>query len=431
MFDPDPKLDRALRKLLHPQLKTIDPSLDRILRLLDHLGNPQNHLPPVIHIAGTNGKGSTLAFLRSILTAAGYRVHSYTSPHLVRFNERIRLGEQDISTEMLTPILEQILSLQDEFPTTFFEATTVAAFLAFREVEADFILLETGMGGRLDATNVIAQPAATVITPIGVDHAFYLGDSLAQIAGEKAGIIKPEVTAIVSHQPPEVMDVISHKAAACKAPIHLGGEHWSYRKNDEIHWGFEGRKHYDHLPFPSLLGDYQLSNAATALATLESISGLALSEKQIHKGLTGAHWPARLQPLTSGYWRDLLPKEGFSLYLDGGHNPMAAQHQAQWLQSSANGKPVYLVLGMLKDKDAAGFLAPFHSLSPELFTVTPDAEAPVHSAEALAELGKKAEFCAQEVASLEKALNLIANRPPGVVLMTGSLYIAAMVLAKN
>lgn len=427
MFDPDPQLDALLRQLQNPNLKKIDPSLERIEKLLAALGNPEKRLSPVVHVAGTNGKGSVIAYLRAILKAAGYRVHSYTSPHLVRFAERIRLDEQEMDKAQLMPLLQRIYDIQAEYPATFFEATTAAAFLAFAEVPADIVLLETGMGGRLDATNVIARPTATVITPIGMDHQEYLGNTLAAVAGEKAAIMKTGVPAIIGPQPSAAQQVIENVAGDRGAVLYREGMEWSFSRQ-EGEWHYRGGREYRNLPVPALAGEHQFVNAATAIAVIEKLSGFRIGEQHIHRGLQQVQWPARLQLLSTGYWRKQLPAS-FTLYLDGGHNPMAAQRLAAWLVQQE--KPVYLIAGMLRDKDAAGFFSHFRSIDPVIYTVSIPEEPGCFSAVSLAETAQKAGLKATDARSVEDALAAIVPAVPGVVLICGSLYLAGHVLGKN
>ena len=347
--------DRVLARLtqLHP--KKIDLSLGRIERLLAALGNPQEHLPPVIHVAGTKGKGSTVAIMRACLEAAGYRVHAYISPHLVRFHERIRLAGELIKEDGLLAVLDECKRANGGAPITFFEITTAAAFLAFARVPADIVLLETGLGGRLDTTNVVRHPAVTAITPISLDHQAFLGDTIGAIAGEKAGILKPAVIGVIAPQPEEAERVIEARAAAIGAPFYRSGREW---RCTGVAGGmrYEGARWRLDLPPPSLLGAHQVLNAGTAIACLERLSGFSLSAAAIAEGLRHIDWPARLQHLRRGAFLDMLP-HGWELWLDGGHNPAAGEV----LGAVATGwrdRPLDLVVGMLNTKDAAGFLAP-------------------------------------------------------------------------
>src|SRR5947208_1337665 len=304
-------------KALHP--RRMDLSLGRIERLLAALGNPQDRLPPVIHIAGTNGKGSTVATLRACLEAAVYRVHVYTSPHLVRFHERIRLAGQLIKEDSLLALLEECERANAGAPITFFEITTAAAFLAFARVPADIVLLETGLGGRLDTTNVVRHPAVAAITPVSLDHQAFLGDTVAAIAGEKAGILKPGVPAVIGPQPDDAAGVIEARAAAIGAPLYRWQKEWRCDPQPPPAAGgmrYEGGRWRLDLPLPALAGLHQTANAGTAIACLEQLSGFSLPASAISDGLRHIDWPARLQRLTRGPLVAMLPA-GSELWLDG------------------------------------------------------------------------------------------------------------------
>ncbi|MGH7092130.1 MAG: bifunctional folylpolyglutamate synthase/dihydrofolate synthase, partial [Stellaceae bacterium] len=341
----DRVLDRLTR--LHP--KKIDLSLGRIETLLAALGGPHLGLPPVIHVAGTKGKGSTVAILRACLEAAGYRVHAYISPHLVRFHERIRLAGTLIEEDALIALLEECERANGEAPITFFEITTAAAFLAFARTPADIALIEVGVGGRLDATNVVPRPAVAAITPVSIDHVAFLGDTLAAIAGEKAGILKPGVTGIVAPQPLEAESVIAARAAAIGAPLYRAGREWRCAASDHG-MRYEGMRWRLDLPPPSLLGAHQILNAGTALACLERLDGFSIRPAALATGLRHIDWPARLQLLQCGPLVDLLPPGG-ELWLDGGHNPAAGEVLGPVLAGWRE-RPVDLVVGMLNTKDS-------------------------------------------------------------------------------
>src|SRR3989440_8251721 len=319
--------DRVLARLtqLHP--KKIDLSLARIERLLTALGNPQDELPPVVHVAGTNGKGSTVATLRACLEAGGYRVHAYTSPHLVRFHERIRLASRLIEEDLLLELLEECERANRGEPITFFEITTAAAFLAFARTPADVVLLEVGLGGRLDATNVVRRPAVTAITPVSLDHQAFLGDTVAAIAGEKAGILKPGVTAAIAPQPREAAAVIEARAAAVSAPLYRAQHEW---RCDVLGEGmrYEGERWRLDLPLPSLIGAHQVVNSGTAVACLERLSGFDIPTEAIPRGLRHIDWPARLQLLQHGPLVDAVPPD-WELWLRCGSNPLGGgDHRA-------------------------------------------------------------------------------------------------------
>jgi len=424
-----PASDRVLARLMRLHPKKIDLSLDRIERLLHALGNPQNRLPPVIHVAGTNGKGSTVATMRACLEAAGYRVHAYTSPHLVRFHERIRLAGALIDEEELIALIEECERANDEAPITFFEITTAAAFLAFARVPADVVLLETGLGGRLDATNLVNCPAVTAITPVSLDHQAFLGDTIAAIAGEKAGILKPGVAAVIGPQEPEAERVIEDRAAAIAAPLYRWEREWRCTPGG-TGMRYEGEGWDLDLPLPSLRGAHQIANAGTALACLERLVGFALPEATLAEGLRQIEWPARLQRLTRGPLAAHLGPD-WELWLDGGHNPSAglvlAEVAAEWRD-----RPLFLVTGMLNTKDGAGFLAPLAHYARRLYAVVIPGEENALPAAEIAGAARHVGIEACEAISVDAAIREIATRAPaGRVLICGSLHLAGCVLAQN
>ncbi len=428
----------AQMKLLHPKL--IDLSLGRVERLLGKLGAPETRLPPVIHIAGTNGKGSVTAYLKAIFQAAGKRVHVYTSPHLVRFHERIELAGKDgkaraISEYALVDVLMRVNAVNDGDDITQFEITTAAAFLAFSETPADVLLLEVGLGGRLDATNVIPKPALSIITPISMDHAEKLGPTLSKIALEKAGILKRGVTGIVAPQVDEVMRVIEARANIAGSPLVVGGRDYdAFEQNGRLIMQREDT--LLDLPLPALIGRHQVTNAgaavAAALTLAEQRPELGLDEAAIAKGLRTVDWPARMQRLTNGPLPDILGPET-ELWLDGGHNPAAGDMLADTLVSLEEKapKPTYLIVGMMGQKDALGFLAPFRGLVRTIYTVPiPGANEAPHPEETLAEIARSAGlnsiYCAGVVDALEMIVDLpVENKR---VLICGSLYLAGHVL---
>jgi dihydrofolate synthase/folylpolyglutamate synthase len=341
-------LDRMMS--LHP--KIIDLTLDRMWRILGALGHPERRLPPVIHIAGTNGKGSTLAMIRAGLEGAGHVTHAYTSPHLVRFHERIRLAGDLIAEDTLSDLLDRCLAANGPDPITYFEITTAAALLAFAETPADYCLLEVGLGGRLDATNVIDTPAVTVITPVDMDHQQFLGDTLGAIAAEKAGIIKRAVPCIVGPQAEDAMEVIEDRAARIGAPILAHGQHWHVTE-ERGRLIFQDETGLLDLPLPNLIGAHQVQNAGTALAALRA---LGKDDAACEAAVTRAEWPARMQRLRHGPLVDAAPQAEF--WLDGGHNPHAGRALARAMSGMAD-RPTYLVCGMLNTKDPVGFLVAF------------------------------------------------------------------------
>jgi len=425
-------LDRLGR--LHPSV--IDLSLDRVRRLLAVVGDPHRHLPPVVHVAGTNGKGSTIATLRALAEAAGRRVHVYTSPHLVRFAERIRVGGVLPDDTALEALLEEVEAANAEGSITFFEATTIAALLAFARAPADLCLLETGMGGRLDATNVVDHPALTIITPIALDHQSYLGDTLAAIAGEKAGILKPGVPCILAAQPDEAQAVIEARAAALKVPLIVEGRDFSAATAPDGSLIFTGRFGTVTLPAPILPGAFQRQNAAVALAAAEHLAQTALlpgfDRDRLAAGLGQVAWPARLQRLNTGALVRRLPPD-WDIWLDGGHNPHAARALAAHLETW-NDRPLGAVMGLLSTKDAAGVLEPLAPHIAQLRTVTIPDEPLTLSAEDTLAAARRAGFKQAETApSVAAALDDLAARLPGParILICGSLYLAGTVLAEN
>jgi dihydrofolate synthase / folylpolyglutamate synthase len=427
-------VDRVLQRLtrLHP--KIIDLSLGRVQRLLERVGHPERQLPPVVHVAGTNGKGSVIAYLRAMLEAAGCRVHVYTSPHLVRFNERIRLAGRLIGEEALLRLLEECEEANGEASITFFEITTVAAFLAFTRTPADVLLLETGLGGRLDATNVVDRPLLTVLMPISFDHMQHLGSTLREIAGEKAGILKRGVPAVVAPQPDEAAAVFAQKAAALDAPLHSHGTEWSARRDGDA-IAFRDADGEQRYPLPVLAGPHQIDNAGTALACLRFLSGFGLSDAAAREGLRTAQWPARLQRLTQGPLVRRLPR-GWELWLDGGHNAAAGEAIAATLREWRAGGaalPVHVIFGMLTTKDPVAFLSPLAPLVRSLHALAIPGEHSSLSASQAAAAAREAGIDTHEASDVAAALDaIIRSEPsPARVLICGSLYLAGSVLADN
>jgi dihydrofolate synthase / folylpolyglutamate synthase len=412
---------------LHPKL--IDLSLGRIEGLLAALGDPHETLPPVIHVAGTNGKGSTVATMRACLEAGGYRVHAYISPHLVRFHERIRLAGKLIEEDRLTELLEECEHTNRGAPITYFEITTAAAFLAFARVPADIVLLETGLGGRLDATNVIHRPAATAITPISLDHQAFLGDTITAIAGEKAGILKPGAPAIIGPQPSEAASVIEARARQIGAPLYRFAHEWRCAANGDG-MRYEGpRWHFD-LPLPSLPGAHQIANSGTAIACLEQLPSFQIARGAIADGLRHIEWPARLQRLTRGPLVEILPRD-WELWLDGGHNPGAGEVLAAAV-SNWSDRPLFLIVGMLNTKNAAGFLSPLAPHARALYAVTIPGEENPLPATAIAAAANSVGLPADDSPSVGAALEVITADPtPARILICGSLHLAGVVLAEN
>ncbi|MEM6619987.1 MAG: folylpolyglutamate synthase/dihydrofolate synthase family protein [Pseudomonadota bacterium] len=407
---------------LHP--KVIDLTLDRMHRLLDRLGNPERDLPPVIHIAGTNGKGSTLAMIRAGLIAAGHSCHAYTSPHLARFHERIRLGGDLIEENALMAVLEECEAANGDTPITYFEITTCAALLAFARSPADYTLLEVGLGGRLDATNVIEAPALTVITPVSIDHQQFLGDTLDAIAGEKAGILKRNTFCVVGPQEDDAQAVIESQAARVGATLKSHGQDWHVWEEDGRTCVQDENGLWD-LPLPALLGAHQVSNAGTAAMALRL---LGLGENAAAAGLNDAIWPARMQRLTRGPLVDAAPND---LWLDGGHNPAAGAALAETL-SRIPARPLHLVCGMLNTKDVAGYLTPLARIADHLHGVSIPGEAATLSAQDTVAAAQGIGLSASAAESTDAAINRIRKTAPNArILICGSLYLAGQVLRDN
>lgn len=394
-------LDRMMS--LHP--KVIDFTLDRVWALLKALDNPERKLPPVIHIAGTNGKGSTQAMIRAGLEAAGKSVHAYTSPHLARFHERIRLAGDLITEAHLTEVLDECYRTNGGANITYFEITTCAALLAFARTPADFTLLEVGLGGRLDATNVIDKPALTIITPVSMDHEGFLGNTVAKIAGEKAGIIKRGVPCVVGPQTDEAMEVIEAQAARLGAPLLAYGQHWHVFEE-------RGRLVYQDetglldLNLPNLPGQHQVQNAGAALAALRHLN---MPEASFDGAVQNAYWPARMQHLKGTSLNDLAPQA--DLWLDGGHNPAAGDALALHLRGLPK-RPTYMICGMLNTKDVRGYMRPLTGVADHLTAVSIPGETNTLSAADTAKAAKDVGLNADEADSVEAALLQIASVEP-------------------
>ncbi|WP_054008506.1 bifunctional folylpolyglutamate synthase/dihydrofolate synthase [Cypionkella psychrotolerans] len=408
---------------LHP--KVIDLVMDRVERLLAALGNPERSVPPVIHIAGTNGKGSTQAMIRAGLEAGGSQVHAYTSPHLARFHERIRLAGELISEDALTALLDECVVANGPDEITFFEITTCAAFLAFSRVRADYTLLEVGLGGRLDATNVVAKPVLTVITPVSIDHQQYLGETLAEIAGEKAGILKRGVPCVVGPQEDAGMAVIEARAARLGCPVLAFGQQWSV-------WEERGRLVYQDenglldLPLPNLPGSFQIQNAGAAIAALRA---LGKDQAACEAAVTKAYWPARMQRLRVGPLVESAP--GVELWLDGGHNPAGGAAVAATL-ARMPARETHLICGMLNTKDVRGYMEPLVPHVTRLHAVSIPGEKNTLPAEVTRDAALSVGMDAGVAGSVAEALAAIAAVSPGArVLICGSLYLAGGILREN
>ncbi len=435
---PQPSVGELIARLsaLHP--KRIDLSLDRMHALLERLGHPERKLPLVVHVAGTNGKGSTIAYLRAILEAAGLRVHVFTSPFLVRINECYRIGHAGggrlVGDDALRAVLEHCERANAGNPVTIFEAETAAAFCLFAQHPADVVLLEVGLGGRLDCTNVIEAPLATVIAPVSMDHTEFLGDTLTAIAGEKAAIIKRNTPVICAEQFAEAMAVVEAQAARMRAPLHAAGQQWhvSVERGRLVYQDDRGLMD---LAAPKLFGRHQFDNAGLAIATLRAQSVFRIDNAAFEAGIVGAEWPARMQRLVSGALVDQGPK-GCEVWLDGGHNAEGGRVAAAALGDLEErvSRPLVVITGMMANKDAAAFLANFAGLTRHIVAVPiPDrdnAMPPDRLADAARALGMRVEIAAGVEAALQ-ALSRLAYEVPPRILITGSLYLAGHVLASN
>jgi dihydrofolate synthase/folylpolyglutamate synthase len=417
---------------LHPN--KIDLTLDRMQRILARLDHPERKLPPVIHVAGTNGKGSTVAYLRAILEAAGLKVHVYTSPYLVRLNECVRLAGTLVGDDALRDALLECERANGGEPITEFEMKTAAAFLLFAKVPADVLLLEVGLGGRLDSTNVVETPLACVITPIGIDHIEFLGNTLIQIAGEKAGIIKRGVPVISAEQLPEAQAVIEQRAKQMRSPLHAAGQDWhvSVERGRLV---YQDERGLLDLAAPRLFGRHQFDNAGLAIATLRMQTLFRIDNAAYERGVAGAEWPARMQRLTSGKLIDQAPRDA-EVWLDGGHNADGGRVAAAALGDLEErvSRPLVLVVGMMGNKDAKGFLANFAGLTRHIIVVpipdTENAMPPDVLADAVRALGMRVE-AAPNVAAALQSLSRLAYEIPPRILIAGSLYLAGHVLAEN
>jgi dihydrofolate synthase / folylpolyglutamate synthase len=434
---PEP-LDQLIARLsaLHP--RQIDLSLDRMHRLLAALDHPERQLPPVIHVAGTNGKGSTIAYLRAILEAAGLRVHAFTSPFLVRINECYRLGRNHggvlVDDDELRGTLEHCERANKGQPITIFEIETAAAFCLFARHPADVVLLETGLGGRLDSTNVIDAPLATVIAPVSMDHTEFLGNTLTEIAGEKAAIIKRKKPVVCAEQSPDAMAVIEAQANRMRAPMHAAGQQWhvSVERGRLV---YQDERGLMDLAAPKLFGRHQFDNAGLAIATLRAIDAFKVGLPAFEAGIVNAEWPARMQRLVSGALVEQGPP-GCEIWLDGGHNAEGGRVAAAALGDLEErvSRPLVVIAGMMANKDAGAFLANFAGLTRHIMAVPipsrGHAMPPDRLADAARALGMRVENAPSVEAALQ-ALSRLAYEVPPRILITGSLYLAGHVLAVN
>ncbi len=433
-----PPLGELIARLsaLHP--KQIDLGLDRMHRLLEQLGHPERALPPVIHVAGTNGKGSTIAYLRAILEAAGLRVHVFTSPYLVRLNECFRIGRAGggtlVGDDELHAALERCEQANAGTPITIFEAETAAAFCLFAQHPADVALLEVGLGGRLDSTNVIDAPLATVIAPVSMDHTEFLGDTLTAIAGEKAAIVKRNVPVICAEQAPEAMGVIEQQAKRMRAPMHAAGQQWHVNV-ERGRLVYQDDRGLMDLAAPKLFGRHQFDNAGLAIATLRAQTAFRIDHASFEAGIVNAEWPARMQRLASGALVDQAP-QGSEIWLDGGHNAEGGRVAAAALGDLEErvSRPLVVIVGMMANKDANGFLANFAGLTRHIIAVQiPDRDNAMpldRLADAARALGMRVETSASVAAALGSLARLAYEVPPRI-LITGSLYLAGHVLSAN
>jgi dihydrofolate synthase/folylpolyglutamate synthase len=430
-------IDEIMARLLVLHPKRIDLSLGRLQRLLTALGNPERAIPPVIHVAGTNGKGSAVAFMRAMLEAAGKSVHVYTSPHLVRVNERFRLGATGggvlVSDAELTAVLAECERRNGDAPITVFEIETAAAFVLFARHPADVTVLEVGLGGRLDATNVIDKPIATVITPVSIDHVDFLGDTLEKIAIEKSAIMKPGVPAVIGRQVEGPLAVITQRARDIGAPLNVMGQEWMVHE-ERGRLVYQDERGLLDLPPPRLFGQHQFDNAGTAIAALRAAADLNPPAAAFEQGIVRVDWPARMQRLSSGVLTTLLP-EGGELWLDGGHNADGGRAAAAALADIEERvtRPLIVIAGMLSTKDPHAFLSNFGGLARRLIAVPVDQDNGL-PAEAIAAVARAINIPADPCTSIEEALALTRQYglvPPPRILITGSLYLAGDVLALN
>jgi dihydrofolate synthase/folylpolyglutamate synthase len=432
--DNSTSIEEVLKRVLELHPRKIDLSLERILKLLGKLGDPQKKLPPVIHVAGTNGKGSVVAMTRAMLEASGYRVHVYTSPHLVRFNERIRLSGKLIDDEDLKELLSHCENVNDGDEVTFFEFITACALYKFSTVHGDVVILEVGLGGRLDATNVIDTPLVSAITPIHLDHQIFLGRTLSQIASEKAGVIKKSRPVVCAPQPVAVQAVIAQASKSRDSNLLSFGRDWHIElspiKEDEMI--YEDGKGKLTLPLPSLKGEHQIRNAGQAIAILKCQDVFNIPDAAIKAGLDWVRWPGRLQNLDDTIFAKLLPK-GSAVWLDGGHNPAAARTlKAFFRDLDTQATPFYMVVGMLAGKDTHRFIKPFCSLVKALYAVPIQNQTKVRPPSEIAAEASALGISGRISLDVPSALRAISKEcddaNPPTVLITGSLYLAGEVL---
>ena len=418
----DVVLDRLLS--LHP--KIIDLTLDRVTRLLKKLNNPEDKISQVVHIAGTNGKGSTQAFLRAAIESSGESAHVYTSPHLTRFHERIRVAGSLISENVLADILNECELANNGKPITYFEITTCAAFLIFSRIKADYTLLEVGLGGRLDATNILKKPKLTIITPISMDHVQFLGSTIEQIANEKAGIMKEGITCIVGHQSKDAIDVIKKRAIELKSKLKIYGEHWQvYAKSDKLI--FKDAMGFLELPLPKLIGQHQIENAGTAIAAMRELS---IPDEACKESMKNVYWPARMQRLESGPLVKMANES--EIWLDGGHNQAAGIAISNALEQLPKCRTNILICGMLKTKDLKAFLNPLFNSAKFLYGIRIQGEENSNSAETIVNQAREIGFSAFKTQKVSDAiLQIIKAHPNSRIIICGSLFLAGKILQDN
>jgi dihydrofolate synthase/folylpolyglutamate synthase len=428
------KSDALINKLSEIHPKGFDLSLDRILLLLEKLDNPQDKLPPVIHVAGTNGKGSTLAFTRSILEAHGYKVHVHTSPHLVNWHERYRLAGSLVSDDVLAEAIERVAQANNNKPITVFELLSAVMFVLFSEHEADFALVEVGLGGRFDATNVISRPKVCAIAPVALDHQAYLGDTIEKIAFEKAGIIKQTVPVAIGRQTDEARETIENVARKKASPFVVAGQDFdAYR--DATGFVYQDQDGLLDLPMPKLAGEHQLDNAALAMAAIR-LAGIEVSPDAFAKGMLNVTWPGRLEKLPRGKITKALSDHD-DIWIDGGHNPAAGEAIAAELarQNTNNGRETLLICGMINTKEPFGYFKPFEALKAQVITVPVEMSEAGISPASLATIAKEAGLETKSAHSLKQAIAEAANRLENnqnmQILFCGSLYMVGEVLGLN
>jgi dihydrofolate synthase/folylpolyglutamate synthase len=423
------RTDAILSRLLGLHPKLIDLNLMRIEALLEALGRPQDRLPPVIHVAGTNGKGSTVAFLRAFLEASGKKVHVYTSPHLVHFRERIRLAGSFVTDKRLNAALEHCEAINAGKPITYFEITTAAALYLFAEEPADFLLLEVGLGGRFDATNVVDHPLGAIITPVSIDHVEYLGPTIEAIAREKAGILKKGAPAVVARQTDKGLAAIDKEARKLGVtPFVMGQDFDGYAQNGRF--VYQDEAGLLDLPMPRLAGPHQLDNAAVAIAAARRF-GLPVSDADIAKGVTSVEWPGRLTPIKGALARDLAPNQ--ELWLDGGHNEAGGSVLAAALRemNAARPKPLVLIMGTFANKDAEGYLSHFGNMPHRVLTIPIPGDRAAWKARTLADLAEKLGLTARPMRSVRSALKAAMEIEDARIVICGSLHLAGHVLAED